>query len=79
MIATLQPDVNSFVDTVMDHKDHAVDMASAKEWATNCHQSAKIDTAYPLLSFLMSCGLPRPWTRRRRRSRRRTRRRLAPR
>ena len=56
VIATLQPDVNSFVDTVMaDHKDHAADMASMKEWATSCHQSAAIDTAYPL-ARLMSCA-----------------------
>lgn len=56
IISTLQPDVNSFVDTVMtEHKDHAADMASMKEWATSCHQSAAIDTAYPL-ARLMSCA-----------------------
>jgi uncharacterized coiled-coil protein SlyX len=56
VIATLQPDVNSFVDTIMqDHKDHAAEMASMKEWATSCHQSAAIDTAYPL-ARLMSCA-----------------------
>ena len=30
-------------------------MASMKEWATNCHQSASIETAYPL-ARLMSCA-----------------------
>ena len=56
IIASLQPDVNSFVDTVMgEHKDHAADMASMKEWATSCHQSASVDTALPL-ARLMSCA-----------------------
>lgn len=56
VVASLQPDVTAFVDDVMtDHRDHASEMQSMKEWATSCHQSAAIDTVMPL-ARLMSCA-----------------------
>ena len=56
IISKMQPDVVAFVADVMnDAPDHASEMKSIGEWASNCATSNALDAALPLTRFI-SCA-----------------------
>ena len=56
IIAKLQPDINSYMESlVKDNPDHAEDMKPLIDWSRSCHESNSLETAMPL-ARVMSCA-----------------------
>lgn len=56
VISKLQPDIQTFVETlVKENSDHADDMKPLVDWSRSCHESNSLETAMPL-ARVISCA-----------------------